>query len=70
MDHNQFSFRTDIVDPIRDFMAKREISCDPIDSMPSSLTFCKIALYEDMAVVPEEYNREMLFRALHKKSSN
>jgi hypothetical protein len=23
-----------------------------------------------MAVVPEEYNREMLFRALHKKSSN
>lgn len=69
MDHNNFNFRNDIVEPIREFMYANNISCKTKSRMSDSLKYCKLYAYEDLAKVPSEYNREFLYERLHAKQT-
>lgn len=69
MDHNRFSMKIDIADPIRLFMAAREIDWEPSKNMNPKLQFCEIEKHKEIAVTPDEYETEFLNEALLAKSS-
>ena len=69
MDHNNFSFKLDIIDPIKSFLAINKISTDKVSHMKDRLTYWEIENYDSVAITPEEYDRELLNDDLNTKKS-